>query len=39
MVITNYKGPNKIVSKGFGSKNIAEDLLNTAIKEYKLNLH
>mgnify|MGYP001180286976 CR=1 FL=1 len=36
---TNYKGPNKIVSKGFGSKNIAEDLLNTAIKEYKLNLH
>ena len=34
---TNYKGPNKMVSKGFGSKNIAEDLLSAAIKEYKLN--
>ena len=25
-----------MVSKGFGSKNIAEDLLRDAIKEYKL---
>ena len=34
---TNYKGPNKMTSEGFGSKYIAEDLLSRAIKEYKFN--
>jgi inorganic pyrophosphatase len=34
---TNYKGPNKMDSKGFGSKNVAEHLLKDAINEYKLN--
>ena len=37
MWFTNYKGPNKMESKGFGSKNIAEGLLKDAISEYKLN--
>jgi len=34
---TNYKGPNKMVSKGFGSKKIAEDILRDAINEYKIS--
>ena len=34
---TNYKGVNKMESKGFGSKEIAEDLLRDAITDYKLN--
>ena len=34
---TNYKGPNKMTSEGFGTKDIAEDLLSRAIKEYKFN--
>jgi inorganic pyrophosphatase len=34
---TNYKGPGKMVSKGFGNKNNAVDILNIAINEYKLN--
>ena len=37
MWFTNYKGPNKMESKGFGSKNIAEGLLKDAINGYKLN--
>lgn len=31
---TNYKGPDRIVSKGFGDKNVAENLLQEAIKEF-----
>ncbi|WP_074407427.1 inorganic diphosphatase [Aquimarina megaterium] len=33
---TNYKGPGKIVSKGFGNKKIAIDILTEAINEYQL---
>lgn len=34
---TNYKGKGKMKSKGFGDKNDAVDILESAIKEYKLN--
>jgi len=34
---TNYKGSNKIESKGFGPKSIAKEILSDAIKEYNLN--
>lgn len=33
---TNYKGPGIIESKGFGNKNVAVDLLTTAINEFQL---
>ena len=33
----NYKGTNIMESKGFGNKDIAEDILRTAIDVYKLN--
>jgi inorganic pyrophosphatase len=33
---TNYKGPGKIESRGFGDKNNAVDLLEAAINEYQL---
>ena len=33
----NYKGPNKMKSTGFGNKQRAEAILNTAIQEYKSN--
>ncbi len=34
---TNYKGPGKINSKGFGNKKVAIDILTDAINEYQLN--
>ena len=34
---TNYKGPNKMKSTGFGNKQSAEAILNMAIQEYKSN--
>ncbi len=34
---TNYKGPGKMVSKGFGERNNAIKILITAINEYQLN--
>ena len=34
---TNYKGPGKIESKGFGNKKIAIGILTEAINEYQLN--
>lgn len=34
---TNYKGPGKMVSKGFGERDIALNILKTAINEYQLN--
>lgn len=34
---TNYKGPDKISSKGFGDKNSALEILMTAINQYELN--
>jgi len=34
---TNYKGPNKMESQGFGNNVMAKQLLNDAINEYKLN--
>lgn len=30
----NYKGPNKMISKGFSDKKQASEILNTAIQEY-----
>ena len=33
---TNYKGPGKMESKGFGDKNNAIDILKAAINEYQL---
>jgi len=36
---TNYKGPNKIKSLGFGNRDAAYDILNVAIKDYELNDH
>lgn len=35
---TNYKGPGKMKSKGFGSKKVAHDLLTAAISEYEATL-
>jgi len=35
---TNYKGPDKMISKGFGGKQIAEVLLRDAINQYQLKL-
>ncbi len=32
---TNYKGPGKMESKGFGEKDIAMDILGAAIQEYQ----
>ena len=32
---TNYKGPNKMVSKGYGNKTEALEILESAIEEYK----
>ena len=34
---TNYKGPGKLESKGFGNRKVAIDLLKKAINEYELN--
>ena len=34
---SNYKGPNKMISNGFGEKNNALDILKIAINEYQLN--
>lgn len=34
---TNYKGPGKMESKGFGNKQVALEILNQAIEEYRLN--
>ena len=34
---TNYKGPGKIVSKGYENKEVAIDILAKAIEEYRLN--
>lgn len=34
---SNYKGPGKMESKGFGDKNSAGKILKEAIEEYKLN--
>ena len=34
---TNYKGPGKMKSYGFGNKKVALDILNGAIKEYEQN--
>lgn len=34
---TNYKGPGKMESKGYGDKSVALALLRDAINEYKLN--
>ena len=33
---TNYKGPGKMESKGFGDKNSALKILKAAIEEYQL---
>ncbi len=33
---TNYKGPDKLESKGFGDKKAAINILNSAINEYSL---
>ena len=34
---TNYKGPDKMKSNGFGNKQVAEEILQRAINECKLN--
>ena len=34
---TNYKGPGKMESKGFGNKKLAMDILAEAINDYQLN--
>ncbi len=34
---TNYKGPGKMESKGFGDKEVAHEILNAAITEYELS--
>lgn len=34
---TNYKGPNKMKSNGFGGKQVAEDILQRAIHDYSLH--
>ena len=36
---TNYKGPGKLESKGFGNKEMATSILNSAIKEYQLTIN
>jgi len=33
---TNYKGPNKLESKGFGNKDVALKILNEAIAAYHI---
>ncbi|MCH2223136.1 MAG: inorganic diphosphatase [Crocinitomicaceae bacterium] len=35
---SNYKGPGKMKSKGFGEKDVAISILESSIKEYNLNL-
>lgn len=32
---TNYKGPNKMISNGYGDKETAMKILNSAVKAYK----
>lgn len=32
---TNYKGPGKLISNGYGEKSMANEILNDAIKAYK----